>query len=103
MIDKISDPSQAAKLYANTAKAASGAPAQGTDGFLFADLIKSGLENTVQTLKASEQTSARAVLGKADITDVVQAVTAAEGSLQTVVAIRDRLITAYQEILRMPI
>ncbi len=102
-IDKITDPSSAAKLYATTAKAASGASAAGADGFSFADLVKSGVQDTIQALKTSEQTSARAVLGKADITDVVQAVTAAESSLQTVVAIRDRLISAYQEILRMPI
>ena len=47
--------------------------------------------------------SAMAVTGEADITDVVQAVTSAELTLQTVVAVRDRMISAYQEIMRMPI
>jgi len=47
--------------------------------------------------------SAQAVTGEADLTDVVAAITSAELTLQTVVAVRDRLISAYQEIMRMPI
>jgi flagellar hook-basal body complex protein FliE len=47
--------------------------------------------------------SAKAVTGEADLTDVVTAVTNAELTLQTVVSVRDRLISAYQEIMRMPI
>ena len=35
--------------------------------------------------------------------DVVEAVTEAELSLQKVTAVRDRVISAYQEIMRMPI
>ncbi|MEM6903398.1 MAG: flagellar hook-basal body complex protein FliE, partial [Pseudomonadota bacterium] len=35
-------------------------------------------------------------------TDVVMAVNNAEITLQSVVSIRDRVISAYQEILRMP-
>jgi flagellar hook-basal body complex protein FliE len=37
------------------------------------------------------------------VTDVVTAVTNAEVALDTVVAVRDRVISAYQEIMRMPI
>ena len=44
-----------------------------------------------------------AIAGEADVTDVVMAVTNAETTLQTVVAVRDRVMAAYQEILRMPI
>ena len=54
-------------------------------------------------MKAGEQMSARAVTGEASLPEVVQAVNAAELTLSTVVAVRDRLITAYQEIMRMPI
>jgi flagellar hook-basal body complex protein FliE len=43
------------------------------------------------------------VMGTADPTDVVQAVNSADMTLQTVVAIRDKMIGAYQDILRMPI
>ena len=43
-----------------------------------------------------------AAVGKADLNDVVQAVTNAEVTLQTVTAVRDKVLNAYQEILRMP-
>jgi flagellar hook-basal body complex protein FliE len=39
----------------------------------------------------------------ADLQQVVNAVTAAELTVQTVTAVRDRVISAYQEVLRMPI
>jgi flagellar hook-basal body complex protein FliE len=46
---------------------------------------------------------AQGVTGENDLTDIVEAVTAAELTLQTVVAVRDRLVSAYQDIMRMPI
>jgi flagellar hook-basal body complex protein FliE len=75
----------------------------GTAGPSFGDLVKTGLGNVAATLQTSEATSAAAVAGTADLNDVVQAVTKAEIMVQTIVAIRDRLIGAYQDILRMPI
>ena len=50
-----------------------------------------------------EQVAAEAMVGQADLTDVVMAVNNAELTLQTVVAIRDKVVEAYQEIVRMPI
>ena len=47
--------------------------------------------------------TAKAVVGEADLVEVVTAVNSAEMALQTVVTVRDRVISAYQEILRMPI
>jgi len=74
-----------------------------TGGPSFADFLKSKAQDSVDTLRASESISAKAVTGEADLTDVVQAVNNAEITLQTVVAVRDRMISAYQEIMRMPI
>ena len=45
----------------------------------------------------------QAATGKADLVDVVTAVAAAEATLETVVTVRDQVIKAYQDILRMPI
>ena len=45
----------------------------------------------------------QAIKGTADMQDVVMAVSNAETALQTVVAVRDKVVTAYQEILQMPI
>jgi flagellar hook-basal body complex protein FliE len=40
---------------------------------------------------------------KAELVDVVTAVTQAEITLETVTAVRDKVISAYQDIMRMPI
>ncbi len=73
------------------------------DEVSFSDLLQSTVQNSVETLRAGEQKSAEAVTGEANLTDVVQSITAAELTLQTVVSVRDRMVSAYQEILRMPI
>lgn len=75
--------------------------AKGAGGF--GEMLTEALQDTVNAQKAAEATAARAVNGKADVTDVVTAVTNAEVALDTVVAVRDRVISAYQEIMRMPI
>ena len=50
-----------------------------------------------------EEKIANQVAGKAELVDVVTAISAAESSLETVMAVRDQVINAYQEIMRMPI
>lgn len=69
----------------------------------FASMVENIVSNAVQTTQASEAASAGLVTGNADLVDVVTAVNAAEMSLETLVAVRDRVISAYQDILRMPI
>jgi flagellar hook-basal body complex protein FliE len=46
--------------------------------------------------------SLQSVTGKTDLAAVTEAVTNAQVALQTVVAVRDRIISAYQDILKMP-
>ena len=112
MIDKIADPSAAINAYSNSMKIAQGT--KGADesesgsgdsggGVTFSDFLKQKASESVDTLRKSEEMSAKAITGEADITDVVQAVSAAEITLQTVVSVRDRMISAYQEIMRMPV
>ena len=72
-------------------------------GVTFSDFLKAKTSESIDALRSSEEMSAKAVTGEADIVDVVQAVGNAEVTLQTVVAVRDRVISAYQEIMRMPI
>jgi flagellar hook-basal body complex protein FliE len=101
-LDKISNPALVANLYSSTQKAAD-ASSGGESAVSFGDLMKAGVKEAVGSLKAGEAASAAAVTGKADLSQVVQAITKAEMTLQTVVAVRDRMMSAYQEILRMPI
>ena len=94
----------ATAAYASAASKA-GAPgmeAPGTDGGGFAGMLKGALNDVADTTRAGEKVSMSAIAGKASMTDVVQAVNNADVTLQAVMAIRDRMVSAYQEILRMP-
>ena len=101
-IDKTAS-SIAANAYANTLKTTKGAGAESGDKVSFGDLVQKAATDSIDTMKHGEKLSAEAVTGDASLTDVVEAVTAAEMTLQTVVAVRDRMLSAYQEIMRMPI
>ena len=69
----------------------------------FADFIKDATQGAVDTMHKGEALSMKGIAGEADLTDVVTAVNSAETTLQVVTSLRDRMIQAYQEILRMPI
>lgn len=69
----------------------------------FAAVLKDAAKVAVGTMREAEQTQAAAIAGKADIREVVAAITNAEATLETVVTVRDKVIHAYNEILRMPI
>lgn len=102
-IDKL-NPAAAASVYANSLKGAGSGPGiSGGDGASFGDLIRKAAVDSIDTMHRGEKMSADAVIGKANLTDVVEAVTAAEMTLNTVMAMRDRMLGAYQEIMRMPI
>lgn len=72
-------------------------------GGAFSAMVETIVSNAVESTKASERAAGALVTGKAELVDVVTAVNAAEMSLETLVAVRDRMINAYQDIMRMPI
>jgi flagellar hook-basal body complex protein FliE len=69
----------------------------------FADLLRDVVSNAAGATRAAETQMAAHVKGQAELVDVVTAVASAEASLETVMAVRDQVIQAYQEIMRMPI
>jgi flagellar hook-basal body complex protein FliE len=93
----------AVAAYANAAKPAAAGLSPREQGGAFGDLLKQAVDSTVGALKEGETQSMKALDGKADIGTVVTAVSNAELTLQTVTAVRDRVISAYQDIMRMPI
>lgn len=98
------NPAAAAGMYAQTAKVgAAGNGVAAADGGGFGQLMKQATLDAIESVRGGEQATAAAVTGKADLTDVVEAMTQAELTLQTVSAVRDRMLNAYQEIMRMPI
>ncbi|MBC8337904.1 MAG: flagellar hook-basal body complex protein FliE [Rhodospirillales bacterium] len=75
----------------------------GPSGSEFADLVKGAINEAKKIGERSEQLSIAGVAERADIGQVVTAVAEAEVTLQTVVTIRDKVLDAYKDIIRMPI
>ena len=68
----------------------------------FSQLVRESVSSVQEATKVSEDMSMKAMIGQADIQDVVTAVSNAEVALETVVAVRDKMISAYKEIMQMP-
>ena len=90
-------PAGAAGAYARTE--AGGASV----GSGFGDVLQRALGSAVAAGHDADAQSAKAISGGGNITDVVTAMSRAELALQSAVAIRDRVVTAYQDVMRMPI
>ncbi|WP_045387724.1 flagellar hook-basal body complex protein FliE [Falsirhodobacter sp. alg1] len=60
-------------------------------------------DSFAQTLEQGEQTSAAAMVGGADPHALVQALSASELAVETAVTVRNKVVEAYQEILRMQV
>ena len=69
----------------------------------FADLVKSAIREAIEIGKTSEKQSLAGIQDKADLNQVVTAIAEAEVTLQTVVTVRDKMVEAYKEVLRMTI
>ncbi len=73
------------------------------EGGGFAAMLEDAARSAVETIGGAEQTTIKAAKGDADLLEVVSSVHDAEAALRTVVAVRDKVVQSYQEILRMPI
>ncbi len=69
----------------------------------FKGLMQDEIHGVGQQLKSAEQMAAAGLTGQAPLIDVTTALSSAELSLDTMMAIRDQVIAAYQEIMRMPV
>lgn len=72
-------------------------------GSSFGSMIESMVGDTAGALRNAEAESAKQVAGKGDLIDVATAIGAAETALDTVVSVRDKVVSAYSEIMRMQI
>jgi len=82
---------------------AAGRPAEPAGRSSFAEMLKDVAGEALTAGRSAEAASVAAASGRGDLSQVVTAVSEAEMTLQTVVAVRERVIDAYKEILRMPI
>ena len=83
---------------ASGAQAASDPAAPGYD-----DMLAGFIGQASDATRTAESQMAAHSAGQTDLVNVVTAIASAEASLETVVAVRDQVISAYQEIMRMPI
>lgn len=80
------------------AKPAEQPPARGAG-----EAFETAAGSFMQTLRAGEETVKAGLAGRADPQAVVEALAATELAVQTAITVRDRVVEAYQEILRMPV
>lgn len=102
-MNNIINPAVAANAYSSNQGIGVKGTAAKDEGVSFSDFLEDKARESIETMREGEKMSGKAVTGEADLTDVVEAVTSAELTLETVVAMRDRLVSAFQEIMRMPI
>jgi flagellar hook-basal body complex protein FliE len=104
-------PVSAANAYANISRLGTGTDPAGlasssdaaTGGPDFSAILKDVMHSvSASGAKADAQTQAVA-MGKANMVDVVTAVAESETAIATLVSVRDKVIAAYQDILKMPI
>ncbi|MBJ3783937.1 flagellar hook-basal body complex protein FliE [Devosia sediminis] len=72
-------------------------------GGSFADILAQNVQGVVDQGKAADAMAMDMVSGKANVVDMVTALSETEMAIESMVTIRDRVISAYEEIMRMPI
>ncbi len=105
----LATPSAAASAYARVqGQDMSGIGADGDGlqtgaGSSFGDTLSQALAGVVDSGHAADAAAAKGISGEGNLTDVVMAVSKAQLALQSTTAIRDRVVQAYQDIMKMSI
>jgi flagellar hook-basal body complex protein FliE len=106
----MASPLAAASAYANIARLATdpsqalaNAAGAGSGEGGFASLLKDAVGAIVETGRKSDAQAQALVNGKSNMVDVVTAVAETQVAVDAMVAVRDRVIQAYEEIMKMPI
>lgn len=92
-------PSAAANAYGQVDRGEAGAG----EGMAFGPTLQRALEGAVEAGHTAENKAMQAIVGDGNLTEVVTALSRAELTLQTATAVRDRVVQAYQDIMKMPI
>src|SRR5687768_13847725 len=102
-------PSAAAGAYASLARLANPSANLGravdeaSAGASFGELLRSAASSLLDAGRKTDAQTHAMASGKGNVVDVVTAVAETEVAVETMVAVRDRMISAYEEIMRMPI
>jgi flagellar hook-basal body complex protein FliE len=104
----MASPTAAANAYASLARLTESSgltktAGESSSGPNFGEMVKEAIGSLTQASRASDAQSQAMAAGKANIVDVVTAVTETEVAIEAMVSVRDKVIQAYEEIMRMPI
>jgi flagellar hook-basal body complex protein FliE len=101
----MSTSSIAANAYASAARLFSptGGQRPGGQGTGFGDMLSNAVQSLDRTTRATDQRTTAMAAGRADLIDVVTAVAETEVAIESLVAVRDRVVQSYEEIMRMQI
>ena len=103
----MSTPSVAANAYASLAKltnpAAGLTKAASGEAGGFGEMLKNAIGTVAEAGRQSDVQAQSLATGKANIVDVVTAVAETEVAVSAMVSVRDKVVQAYEEIMRMPI
>ena len=99
-------PTVAANAYANLARildtGGAGKGAQ-TSGPSFSSVLKDAIGGVMDVGRKSDQQTVAMAAGKANVMDVVTAVAETDVAVSTLVSVRDKVIQAYEDIMKMSI
>jgi flagellar hook-basal body complex protein FliE len=107
----MASPTVAANAYANLARIldtgggvkTSEAGIGGGGGPSFGDLVKEAIGNVMEGGRKSDAQTVAMASGNANVMDVVTAVAETDVKVSTLVSVRDKVIQAYEDIMKMPI
>lgn len=94
----------AAQKYAAARPATTPVPGEGqAPGKGLGETLGGVVGDFAETFREGEETAKAAMIGQADATSLVQALAQTELAVEAAVTVRDKVVEAYQEILRMPV
>ena len=104
----MASPTIAANAYASLARVlentgAGAGKGSEPNGQSFAALLKDAVGSVMESGRKSDAQAVAMASGKANVMDVVTAVADTDVAVSTLVSVRDRVIAAYEDIMKMPI
>ena len=90
-----------ARISEDTAAIAGGNKTAG--GPSFGAILKDVIDAVAQVAQKSDAQAQAVAAGKANMVDVVTAVAETETAFQTLISVRDKVIAAYEDVLKMQI
>jgi flagellar hook-basal body complex protein FliE len=106
----MASPTVAANAYANLARildsgggAAAKASSTGNAGPTFGEVLKDAIGSVMEGGRQSDAQTSAMASGKSNVMDVVTAVAETDVKISTLVSVRDKVISAYEDIMKMAI